>query len=301
MIISDLVSSYNGPGTGLANPQALANPAVGCISFRQKWGGSSNGVQPTAPAGGVPTNNPNDGSYSWTFFDSAVAQAASYGKKAWLRVIPQASSGPTWLNSAVYVDTVGDNIFLWWDTNFQNYVIAMIQAMAARYASNSTVIAFTCNIAADHTGDWTMPNVKASTSPTGAANWQIQSSFTCPAYGSSVTVTPIANQLVHNLWAVFITNFGWFQITGFTGPGTNPTSVTLKNLGISGNASSGTVPATSIMFVSDIANLQGPVYNYTTARFLTALEAVVAAAQTAWSNQVIVNEVGRSGTLDPWY
>lgn len=293
MILSDLPNSNT-----LASPLALAKPWCGMVSYRTNW----KVLQPNQPVGGVPTNNPNDASFNWSFFDSAVAQAAAAGKKAWLRFVPQASSSPAWLQALCvnYVDTVGDVINLWWDTNFQAYVIAMIQAAGARYSSNPAVAAFTCNIAADHTGDWTIPNVGPSPSATGAANWQLASGFTCPAFNGTVVVTPIANQQVHNLWVVYIQNFGWFQITAFTGPNTNPSTVTLTNLGITGNASSGSVPASAIMQVSDIANLQGPVYGYTTTRLVNAITAVLSAAHTAWPHQVLVNECGRNGKLDPF-
>jgi hypothetical protein len=292
MIISDLPKSG-----ALAAPAAIANSQVGMVSYRLPWGQ----FQPNQPVGG-PASNPSDPSFNWSFFDAAVAQAAAYSKKAWLRIVPQGASSPSWLRALAqqYVDTDGEAINVWWDTQFQAYLIAAIQAMGARYSGNPLVAVFTCNIAADNVGDWAMPFTPASSSPTGAANWQISAPFTCPAYGSHVIVSPIANQQIHGQWVVFITGFGWFQISGWTGPTSNPSTVTLLNLGTSGNASSGTVPSTAIMQVSDIGTLQGPVYGYTTANFVTAVTNILSAAHAAFPTQVIDQEVGRSGTLDPY-
>jgi hypothetical protein len=258
-------------------------------------------LQPVQPAGGVPTNNPNDASFNWTFLDSAVAQAAAAGLPCAIRFLMQGNNAPSWIKALAqqYIDTTGDNLSIWWDTVYQGYVIALIQAAGTRYASNPTVKVFALNIASETSGDWAVPHVASGPSFTDAANWQLASGFTCPAYSSSVNVTPLPNQTVYPGWYVFINTFGWFLVTGITGPTNNPSSVTLFNPGTSGNASSGVVGVGKVMQVSDIGTLIGPIYGYTTARFVTALNAVTAAAHTAFPTQVYSHEVGRNGTLDP--
>jgi hypothetical protein len=284
MIISDLPSSNN-----LASPDALRSSQVGMVSYRQNW----SLLQPTEPLGGI-TNNPGDASWQWGFFDSALAQATAAGVLCFFRVLVQASNSPSWVRtqSQQFITSSGASVNVYWDTFYQSAVTALIQAMASRYAANPIVKIFALNIAADHSGDWGVPH--------GENDWNISANAPCPAFGASVNVVPQPNQTVFLNSLVFINTFGWFQITGFTGPNTNPTSVTLLNLGYSGNANSGTIGAAKVMQVSDVANLQSPMYNYTTTRFETAIDDLIVAVKNAWTGQVYSHEVGRNGKLDPF-
>lgn len=283
----------------LADPNALSNPNVSCISARTHWAN----MQPHRPSGGLPTNNPNDPSYNWTFIDSVFAQALQFGKYVWLRIVVQEFDIPGWAQSQIqpYVDCSGVTRFIWWDPNYQALMTAMIQAVAARYGSNPLFKLFACNFAAAGAGDWDMPHVPPSTNPIGASNWSTAVDWQCPPYNQTVTVTPVAGQPVYPGWVVWVQGFGWFQVQSITGTTAAPMSVTLVNLGYSGNASSGTVSSANIvMQVSDIANLTSPMYNYTTDKVVAALENIISVAIAALpSNVVYSHEVGRNNRLDP--
>jgi hypothetical protein len=296
MIISDLPQSSN----QLANPLALANPAVGMISFRTHW----KDMQPSAPAGGVPTNDPNDASYNWAFIDSAFAQADAYDKGVWLRIIIQEFNAPTWLRSIVsqYIDVKGNTFNIWWDTVYIAYLTAMIQAVATRYGSNPRFKVFACNFAASGAGDWNVPHLQQSSSPsiTDAANWGVAAGFTWPAYGATQTVTPASGSVVYPGWICFAQNFGWILVQSISGTPTAPGTVTLFNPGYAGNAASGNTGPNKVMQVSDVQQLTSPAYGYTTTRFVDALNSIITVAATALPSTVIYShEVGRNGSLDP--
>lgn len=292
-----LISALCSPNQ-LADPNALADPNVYSISGRTHWAN----MQPHRPPGGLPTNNPNDSSYNWAFIDSLFAQAAQWGKYVWLRIVVQEFDVPGWAQSEIqsYVDTGGVTRFIWYDPNYQALMTAMIQAVATRYGSNPLLKVFSCNFAAAGAGDWDMPHVPPSTNPIGASNWSSVNSWTCPAFNQTVVITPVAGQPVYPGWVVWVQGFGWFQVQSITGTTAAPTSVTLLNLGYSGNASSGTVANTVVMQVSDIANLTSPMYNYTTDKVVAALENIINVAIAALPPNVIYShEVGRNNRLDP--
>jgi hypothetical protein len=98
---------------------------------------------------------------------------------------------------------------------------------------------------------------------------------------------------------VYIATFGWFQVTAITGPNTNPTAVTLLNLGYAGNASTGTIGTAKVMQVSDIANLTSPMYNYTSQQLISACQTVINTIEQAFPNAVVTLACGRNGNLDP--
>lgn len=282
MIFADLPAS-----NALASPNALSNKRVGMVSYRQ----NHSILQPTAPAGGI-TNNPNDASWNWTFFDSAIAQATAFNIPCFLRVLFQSANSPAWVEATAqqFVSISDDSINVWWDTYFQSAVIAVIQAMAIRYGSNPLVKVLSFNIVTTSSGDWSLPH---STN----ANWTNSASFTCPAFGNTVNVpTGGVNAGMGLGQYCFIPSFGWFQATASSGS----LHTTLLNPGIAGNANSGTVPINTTMQVNDVLTLQGPVYNYTTTRLVNAVTAILSATHTAWPNAVVDQEVGRNGTLDPF-
>jgi hypothetical protein len=292
-IISDLVQVRT-----FADPIVAANKYVSIISYRNSW----SRVQPQAPAGGAPTSDPNDPSWDWSFWDQCFAQAESFNKGVWMRLLCQQGSCPSWCRSQMqqYFDTTGQNWCLWWDPVYVAYTTALYQAVAARYGARKSFKVFSANMHAGGTGDWSMPQVAASTNAKGAGNWTLASAWACPVSGGTVTVFPAPNQTVYKNWVVQVPNFGWFFVTNVTGPNTNPTAVTLQNLGYAGNANSGTVAASAIMQVSDIQQLTSPYYNYTTGKVINAMGQVFTAAMAAFPVGVVISqEVGRSGTVDP--
>jgi len=275
------------PSNALANPTALAHPLCAAVSYRT----AHNSLQPNQPAS-FPTSNPNDPSWNWSFFDSAVAQATQYGKPFFLRVFFQGNNAPAWMQALAqqFVDVGGTEYNVWWDANFQAGVKAVIQAIAARYGSNALFQYCSFNIVTQSSGDWSMPHA------TGSANYIISNATcVCHAYGAT-TNFPITGQA----WGVvgqvgFISGFGWFQITGVFG-----NHLQILNLGTAGNASSGTIPAGAAFQIDDVATLHGPVYNYTTAQLVNAQTAIIQACNTALPNVIYDQEVGRNGTLDPF-
>jgi hypothetical protein len=282
----------------LPNSKALSDPAVlsgslaNGVAYRSNWAA----IQPTQPAGG-PTANPNDPSFNWSFFDSAIAEASAHGKLIDLRIIPQGNNAPSWLYSTgtqIYVDSGGNNIWIWWDPIAQPYYIALLQAFGARYGSNPNIKVVAAPLACITSGDWSMP--------TDISNWQLlnpQAPIHCPVYGASMTVIPVANSTVYVGWIVYINTFGWFKVTAITGPNSNPSTVTLQNLGIAGNASSGVIGQNKLMQVQDLNNLVGPIYNYTSAQLITACETVIQTVAHAFPHALVYLACGRNGGLDP--
>lgn len=279
MIIADLKE-----GMGVPSPQALASPALGMASYRQDWAQ----LQGTEPA--VITNDPNDPSWNWSFFDAAIAQATQFNKPIFFRINIQGTDAPRWAinESSNYVAVNGKQIAIWWAPFFTNAVTALIQAAATRYASNPLIKIVDFNIAASGTGDWNFP--------TGSTSWTLTSTVTCPAWGGSVVVTSATAPTVG--WVGTLPSFGWFQVTAVSGTG--PYSVTIENFGITGNASSGTINNGTVFTVNDIANLQGPVYRYTTARLVAAVTNIISVIHAAWPNQVVNQEIGHSDGYDPF-
>lgn len=283
MILSDLPNS-----NVLANPNALTMKQIGMVSYRTGW----NSIQPNAPAGGI-TNNPNDASWTWSFIDSAVAQATTYNKSIILRILVQDTLTPAWAQANIlqFKSIAGESLNIWWDTYFQSAVIAIIQAIATRYAS-APISVIGVNIVSTDSGDWSVPHT------TTGSNWVNTSSFNIPAVNSTVNVhTGGVNAGMRiNQWC-FVPGGGWFQATQASGS----IQTVLQNLGTAGNASPGTtIPVNTTIQVNDVLTLQGPVYNYTTTQLVNAAKAIISAAHTAFPNAIVDQACGRSGTLDPF-
>lgn len=278
-----------------ADPAALTGWLASGISIRTNW----SQLQPTAPAGGAPTSNPNDASYNWSFIDSelARAQAATPPRTVSLRIIPQAGNMAPWLaglGAQIYTDTGNNKVWIWYDPIAQPYFIAMMQAMANRYGNNPAVEWVAVTGANSTSGDWGVPS--------GVASWNLlssQATINCPPYGSSMTVIPVANSTVRVGWLTFINAFGWFMTTAATGPAGNRSTVTLQNLGIAGNASSGVIGTGKQMQVKDINNLTSPVYNYTSAKLISFVENVVQVLAQGFPMARVYLACGRNGNLDP--
>lgn len=281
----------------LADPVAASNPRVWSIDYRTIW----KNVQPRRPAGGVPTSNPNDPSYSWAYIDSCFADAESYGKNVWLRISCQEWQVPNWATAIIqqYTDCTGATRCLWYDPNYVPFLVAMAQAVSSRYASHASFKIYSSNMAASGAGDWQMPHVPASTVPTHAANWSLAQAWTCPPAGQNVTVYPAPGRPVYPGWVPWVPGFGWFLVVSVDNPKA-PTVVVLQNLGYAGNATSGVVPQSTLMQVSDIQMLTSPMYNYTTAKVLSALNQMTDGVCAALPPGVVYSrEVGRNNLLDP--
>lgn len=279
-IISDLPLSAN----ELANPIVLESSVVGMVSYRTTW----RACQPTQPA--TITNDPTDPSFNWSFLDLAQAQADFYNKLFSIHIASQGFGQPNWVKSqsTQFIDIAGDSVALYGNSYFQTAFIAFIQAMGTRYGSNPNLYKWGSCIASTG-GSWSVPHKMNG-------NWITGADFTCPAYNASVAVTTTVSSGMNPNQYCFIPSFGWFYCVGTP----TATQTTLFNPGTSGNASSGTVTNGTTVQVSDVANLQGPVYNYTTAGLVSAQEAVMAAAGTAFPNAYIFLQVGTSGSLDVW-
>src|SRR5207245_8141041 len=102
------------------------------ITIRQDW----SALQPT------------EGTYDWTFLDSAVAASAGAGKQVLLRINTQAAK-PAWVTTAVR--NAGGSFFtftnngvqttipVFWDPTFLAKKTAMIAALGAHFANNSVI------------------------------------------------------------------------------------------------------------------------------------------------------------------
>jgi hypothetical protein len=280
-LISDLPLSTN----LLASPDVLRNPIVGMVSYRSTW----SKIQAHQPA--AITNDPNDPSYTWTFLDQAFAQAQQYGKLVSFHLAVQGFGTPGWVksNAAQFIDIAGDSVSVYWDSYYQSALIALIQAMGKRYGSRPGLFKTVWTICSIG-GSWVMPHNQN-------ANWQNSAAFTCPAFGATVTVPTTVNSGMNINQYCQIPGFGFFKcVNAPPGPGTAQTK--LLNPGFAGNANSGTIAAGTTILVSDIGNLEGPAYNYTTAQLVSAQNAILQAAAAAFPNSYIQLQVGTSGSLD---
>jgi hypothetical protein len=278
VMISNLPKSFH----QLADPRILSVPGVVMISYRDSW----KVTQPTQPA--AITNNPNDPSYNWSFWDSAIAQATKLGLLASFHISPNGSANqPAWVkaNYPQFIDVDGDSMAVPWNSQYQAAFIAFVQAMGARYGGYSNLYKFSACIASTGS-DWVMPHK--------TANWQNSGAFNCPGFGAQVNVPTTVNSGMSAGQYCFIPGFGWFYAKQ------NATNVNtqLVNAGVSGNANSGTIPANTTIQVSDVANWQSPIYGYTTAQLVSAVEAVISAAHGAFPTAQFQLQVGASGALD---
>lgn len=267
----------------LCHPSALSNPQVSMGSYRA---GHAQ-LQPTQPA--AITSDPNDPSWSWSYFDSGIAQAQQYNKGAFLRVLFQGST-PAWATANIqqFVPINGGAINIWWDSYFQSVVKATIQAVGARYGSNPIVKAVSFNIIAQNSGDWSFPHSKAT--------WQNSASFVVPAVGATVNVTTTVNAGMGKNQYCYIPNAGWFQATQASGT----IKTVLLNNGTAGNAAPGTtVPANTTIQLDDLLTLQ-TIYGYTTAKLVAAETGLQSVIQAAFPNAMNDQEVGRNGSMDPY-
>jgi hypothetical protein len=259
------------------------------VSLRTNW----SNIQPTQPS--EITNDPNNpaGNWYWTFLDTAIEQVTAAERFIFLRILVQQGNSPSWVqaNAQQFVGIGNTTVNVYWDSYYQAAITAMIQAVGARYSGNPNLKIFSCNIASQGAGDWAV-------SHTTNANWTNSASFTCPAFGSTVSVPTTVNSGMSTDQICHIPDFGWFQCVNVPGPGAAQTK--LLNLGTSGNASSGTVAANTTITVSDVKNWTSPVYNYTTANLVNALTNIATVSANAFPNQICTHEVGRNGSLDPY-
>jgi hypothetical protein len=286
IIYSDLPQSNT-----LANPFAFQSQGCLVVSYRTGW----NSLQKTAPAI-FPTSDPNDPSWLWGFFDSGVQQARSLEQDYFLRVLIQRNNCPAWMKALaapLFVDSSGSGLCVYWNAAYQQGVIAMIQAIAARYGSDPLFKALSMNICSSNSGDWSVPHANT--------NFTIGANLNCPAYGASGEVVLGAGQSVTVGWycqvGVGPANNTFLEVTAYN---QNTNVATFYNPGFTGNASSGVIPSGTSFLVDDVDNWQCPAYGYTTAQLVTAVTDIISAAHAVLPNVIFDQEVGRNGHLDPY-
>ncbi len=138
----------------------LANPDVDGITIRQPWS----------------EIEPSEGNFDFTYLDAAIANCASYGKPVLLRIGTQTAK-PEWVNDAVataggqfftFTDTGGSQVTIpvFWDPTFLAKKKAMIAAVGAHFAGNTTIKVVAASFANATSEDWNVPH-----GPTDVANW----------------------------------------------------------------------------------------------------------------------------------
>jgi len=145
------VFSLNPSDGNPANDDVMANPDVMGISIRYGW----LGLEPT------------EGVYNFTFLDSEVARAAAAGKSVLLRIATQAGK-PQWVTDAVknaggLFFTFSDNgvvtsIPVYWDPTYLAKKKAMIAALGAHFAGNTTIKIVSASFANATSEDWNVPH-----------------------------------------------------------------------------------------------------------------------------------------------
>jgi hypothetical protein len=92
---------------------------------------------------------------------------------------------------------------------------------------------------------------------------------------------------------------GWFYVLSVNGSSANPTSIIVQNQGTAGNAAPGTsVPNTMGLTGNMIQVWYSPIYAYTTAKVVSAIEAVAATQVAAFPTQEFSMSCGTNGGLD---
>jgi hypothetical protein len=132
----------------------LGNANVDGITIRQDW----SALEPT------------EGTYDFTYLDSAVAASAAAGKGVLLRINTQAAK-PAWVTTAVQNagglfftftnNGVQTSIPVFWDPTFLAKKTAMIAALGAHFASNPTVKIVSASFANATSEDWYVPDTRS--------------------------------------------------------------------------------------------------------------------------------------------
>src|SRR5215831_12258893 len=167
----------------------LANPDVDGISLRQEWSALE----------------PADGTYDFTFLDSAVAASAAAGKQVLLRIDTQ-SGKPAWVTTAI--QNAGGKFFtytnngvlttipVFWDPTFLAKKTAMIAALGAHFANNPAVTIVSASFANASTEDWYVPDKAAYVSQWLSLGYTSQKMIDTGATIINATMAAFPNQYV---------------------------------------------------------------------------------------------------------
>ncbi|MGH8093367.1 MAG: beta-galactosidase [Chthoniobacterales bacterium] len=172
-------------------PQAavLANPDVDGVTLRQDWA----------------SLEPTEGTFDFSFLDTAVASVGAVGKKVLLRIGTQ-SGKPGWVTTAV--QNAGGSFFtftahgatttipVFWDATFLAKKTAMIAALGAHFAQNPTVAVVVASFANATSEDWNVPHT-----PPDVLNWLALGYTSDKLIGAGQTIidatmTAFPNQIV---------------------------------------------------------------------------------------------------------
>lgn len=148
------------PAGRTCSAAALSNPNVDGIAIRQTWGDLE----------------PSEGHYDFGYLDSEVARATAAGKKVLLRILTQTGK-PGWVTAAITAaggqfftfdnDGVSSTIPVFWDPTFLAKKKAMIAALGAHFAGNSSIKVVAISFANANSEDWSVPHT-----PPEIAEWQ---------------------------------------------------------------------------------------------------------------------------------
>ena len=265
------------PGVGaLVDPRILSGTFCQGVSLRQAW----HDLEPT------------QGNFNPAYFDGQIAAAVAANKSIMLRVTVNESAAPAWVMSQAqnFIDSNnGKALWVYWDPFGQSSLIAMYQYLGARYGNIPNVKWIAVAGATGSSGDWSVP--------TKVNNWNLGGNFTWPAFGQTTSVTPAAsgNPPIYPGSLVQISQFGWAQVQSIVGTPQAPSAVVLLNLGLPGNATHGTVFSGRQMQVDDSQNWLSPLFGYTSARLIAAIQARIDACANAFPNSIITLACGRNG------
>src|SRR5215831_17428941 len=178
--------------TDTGNPPwspVLANPDVDGISIRQDW----SALEPT------------EGTYDWTYLDSAVAASAAAGKQVLLRINTQQYK-PAWVTTAV--QNAGGSFFtftnngvqitipVFWDPTFLAKKTAMIAALGTHFTNNPAVKIVSASFANATTEDWYVPDTRPQVTQWLALGYTSQKMIDAGATIINATMAAFPNQYV---------------------------------------------------------------------------------------------------------
>jgi hypothetical protein len=167
----------------------LANPDVDGITIRQDWSALE----------------PSDGTYDFTFLDSAVAASAAAGKQVLLRINTQQNK-PAWLTTAI--QNAGGSFFtftnngvqtsipVFWDPTFLAEKTAMIAALGAHFTNNPTITIVSASFANATDEDWYVPDTHPYVNQWFALGYTSQLMIDTGATIINATMTAFPNQYV---------------------------------------------------------------------------------------------------------
>ncbi len=159
------------------------------ITIRQDW----SALQPT------------EGTFNWTYLDSAVAASASAGKEVLLRINTQANK-PAWVTTAV--QNAGGSFFtftnngvqttipVFWDPTFLAKKTAMIAALGAHFTNNPTVKIVSASFANATNEDWYVPDTRSYVTQWLALGYTSQKMIDAGATIINATMAAFPNQYV---------------------------------------------------------------------------------------------------------